>query len=45
MEMVETTMPANEGVYTLTGQYLGDLNIWNTLPAGLYIVNGEKKVK
>lgn len=38
------TMKAG-GIYTLTGQYLGEMNIWNTLPNGLYIVNGEKKVK
>ena len=33
------------GVYTLTGQYMGEMNIWNTLPAGIYVVNGEKRVK
>ncbi len=45
IETVENGMIKADGVYTITGQYLGDLNIWNTLPAGLYIVNGEKKVK
>ena len=45
IETVENGMIKADGVYTITGQYLGDLNVWNTLPAGLYIVNGEKKVK
>jgi len=34
-----------KGVYTITGQYVGELNVWNTLPAGVYVVNGEKRVK
>jgi len=34
-----------KGVYTITGQYLGEMNVWNTLPAGVYVVNGEKLVK
>jgi len=34
-----------KGVYTITGQYLGEMNVWNTLPAGVYVVNGEKRVK
>ena len=34
-----------KGVYTITGQYVGEMNIWNTLPAGVYVVNGEKRVK
>ena len=33
------------GIYTMMGQYVGDLNLWNTLPAGVYVVNGEKRVK
>lgn len=33
------------GIYTMTGQYVGELNEWSILPAGLYIVNGEKRVK
>ena len=34
-----------KGVYTITGQYVGEMNVWNTLPAGIYVVNGEKLVK
>ena len=34
-----------KGVYTLTGLYLGGMNVWNSLPAGIYVVNGEKRVK
>ena len=33
------------GIYTIMGQYVGEMNIWNTLPAGIYVVNGEKRVK
>ena len=33
------------GIYTITGQYMGEMNVWNTLPAGVYVVNGEKRVK
>ena len=45
IEAVENSTVNNGGIYTITGQYLGDMNIWNTLPEGLYIVNGEKKIK
>ncbi len=34
-----------KGIYTITGQYVGEMNVWNTLPAGIYVVNGEKRVK
>lgn len=34
-----------KGIYTLTGQYMGEMNVWNSLPAGVYVVNGEKRVK
>lgn len=33
------------GIYTLLGQYVGEMNLWNSLPAGVYVVNGEKRVK
>lgn len=33
------------GIYTLTGQYLGNASKWHTLPAGIYVVDGVKKVK
>lgn len=34
-----------KGIYTITGQYMGEMNVWNSLPAGVYVVNGEKRVK
>jgi hypothetical protein len=34
-----------KGIYTITGQYMGEMSVWNTLPAGVYVVNGEKLVK
>ena len=33
------------GIYTILGEYVGAANAWNSLPAGVYIVNGEKRVK
>lgn len=34
------------GIYSLNGQKLGDINTsWNDLPKGIYIVNGKKMVK
>ena len=41
-----TEVKANaKGIFTLTGQFLGEMNVWNTLPAGVYVVNGAKRVK
>lgn len=41
-----TEVKANvKGIYTITGQFLGEMNVWNTLPAGVYVVNGAKLVK
>jgi len=34
-----------KGIYTITGQYMGEMNVWNSLPAGVYVINGEKRVK
>jgi hypothetical protein len=34
-----------KGIYTITGQYMGGMEVWNSLPAGIYVVNGEKRVK
>ncbi len=44
---IENTEAAKnaKGIYTITGQYMGDVNVWNTLPAGVYVVNGAKRVK
>lgn len=33
------------GIYSITGQYLGEVSQWNNMPSGMYIVNGEKKIK
>lgn len=38
-------IPAVKGIYTITGQYVGNEQVWESLPAGVYIVNGEKMVK
>ena len=45
VETIEQTTVATEGIYTLTGQFIGDVTMWNALPKGVYVVNGEKKVK
>ena len=39
---VDTTI-FKEGIYTITGQYLGTDE--NNLPQGLYIINGKKVIK
>ena len=44
-ESINAETVKNEGIYSITGQYLGNMSIWNTLPSGLYIVDGVKKVK
>jgi len=42
----ETTIQTKaQGVYTILGQYVGDINMWNTLPSGVYVVDGVKVVK
>ncbi len=42
----ETTIQTKaQGVYTILGQYVGDITMWNTLPAGVYVVDGVKVVK
>ena len=45
IETVDQISDNNSGIYTITGQYVGNMSIWNTLPSGLYIVDGVKKVK
>ena len=45
VENVENAATKAAGVYTLTGMYLGNMSVWNTLPAGVYVVDGEKRVK
>lgn len=36
---------APKGVYTIMGQYLGDTTMWESLPSGVYVVDGVKMVK
>ena len=45
IDEVEAAKTKKVGVYTLTGQYLGNASIFNALPAGVYVVDGVKKVK
>lgn len=33
------------GIYTILGLYLGEMDVWSTLPSGIYVVNGKKVVK
>jgi hypothetical protein len=33
------------GIYTLQGQYLGETSMFNTLPQGVYVVDGKKVVR
>jgi hypothetical protein len=35
----------NDAVYSLQGQKVATRNQWNTLPRGIYIVNGKKIIK
>ena len=44
VESVEAQKNTN-GIYTIMGQYVGEMNLWNSLPAGVYVVNGKKLVK
>ena len=41
----DTTATTAKGIYSVTGQYLGNADQQNTLPAGVYIINGKKVVK
>jgi len=34
-----------KGIYTVMGQYLGEATMWDALPNGVYVVNGQKVVK
>ena len=36
---------AAKGIYTVLGQYLGESSILNTLPNGIYVVDGQRIVK
>ena len=44
VENIESTVPATQqGIYTVTGQYLGTDE--TNLPQGMYIINGNKVIK
>ena len=45
VEETESMAEQVSGIYSITGQYLGNMSMWNSLPSGLYIVDGVKKVK
>ncbi|GEM_PF-1355896 len=45
VETVENAAVNGNGVYSITGQYMGNMSIWNTLPAGVYVVDGVKRIK
>lgn len=45
IEDAEMTTSAQKGIYTIMGQYLGETNIFNTLPAGVYVVDGVKVIR
>ena len=44
-DLTPATGAAAEGIYSVTGQYLGTADQLPTLPAGVYIINGKKVVK
>ena len=44
VETVETTT-AVKGIYTIMGQYVGETSDWETLPKGVYVVDGVKIIK
>ncbi len=45
VETVEAINSNVKGIYTILGQYVGEKGMWNTLPAGVYVVDGVKLVK
>ncbi len=44
-ELIKSNNKTNKGIYTPLGQYLGNANEWTTLPAGVYVIDGQKIVK
>ena len=44
-ELINSDNKANKGIYTPLGQYLGNANEWSVLPAGVYVIDGQKIVK
>lgn len=39
------TVDGVTGIYTITGQYLGENVDWSTLPQGIYLIDGQKYIK
>jgi len=44
MQRVEEVKAA-KGIYTILGQPIGSLDAWDALPAGIYVVDGQKLAK
>lgn len=42
---LQSVQATSKGVYTIMGIRLGDSADWNTLPQGLYIIDGKKYIK
>ncbi len=45
IDNVEGGAVSADGIYSITGQYVGTVDMWNEIPSGIYIVNGVKLVK
>ena len=45
IENTDAVKSVKGAVYTITGQYVGSVENWNVLPAGVYVVDGIKCVK
>lgn len=43
--MENVTIDGVKGIYTITGQYLGEDIDWNILPQGVYLIDGQKYIK
>ncbi len=44
VENIEAARSA-KGIYTVLGQYIGESSLLNTLPTGIYVVDGQRIVK
>lgn len=44
VENIEAARSA-KGIYTVLGQYIGESSLFNTLPTGIYVVDGQRIVK
>jgi len=42
---VEAADAVVQGIYSVSGRYMGAMSEWNLMPKGVYIVNGQKWVK